>query len=64
MVDVAVSSDNTVTSMLLRTYAYVLEAKVTVFSCLTIGIRFSFFSSYALATVVRTSRQLPLGRHH
>lgn len=38
----------------LRTYAYVLEAKVTVFSCLPVGVRFSFFGSYALATVVST----------
>jgi len=36
----------------LRTYAYVLEAKVTVFSCLSVGVRLSFFSSYAPATVV------------
>jgi len=36
----------------LLTYAYMLEAKVTVFSCLSVGVRLSFFSSYAPATVV------------
>jgi len=29
----------------LLTYAYMLEAKVTVFSCLSVGVRLSFFSS-------------------
>lgn len=38
----------------LRTYAYVLEAKVTVLSCLPVGVRFSFFASYAVAAVVST----------
>jgi len=38
----------------LRIYAYVLEAKVTVFSCLSVGVRLSFFGSYALATLVCT----------
>jgi hypothetical protein len=38
----------------LLTYTCLLEPKVTVFSCLSVGVRFSFSSSYTLATVVCT----------
>ena len=35
----------------LLTYNYVLEGKVTVFSCLSVGVCFSFFGSYAATDV-------------
>jgi hypothetical protein len=38
----------------LLTYTCLLEPKVAVFSCLSVGVRFSFYNSYTLATVVCT----------